>query len=268
VTLKPLPADGPDWTDTFENGFRQMNEGIKNVLDGFNGIVRYVYDHRYQFAPILLVLKKQLAAMKKGVDLLVNLVKYVAEHHLPVVSLIVQSFRWITAVQTPVSDLSAKVAEPRNPDLAYWTGTGANVYHQKAGMQRSAIDAVTGKAAFISEWLMKIASANVKYIVSLAQTVVDVGAKFLVVTVEGASVVGIAFAMDRLAEGVEKLIAEGVKALVGLGDEFMAVVANVRDIVSEVGDHTVLSGGKWPQAVYEPAEHVGPVRGTAGLDPW
>lgn len=96
--------------------------------------MRYVYDHRHEFAPVLFVLKKQLAAMKKGVDLLVNLVKYVIEHHL-MVSLIVQSFRWITAVH-------------------------------------------------------------------------------------------------------------------GLGDEFMAVVANVRDIVSEVGDHTVLSDGKWPQAVY------------------
>ncbi len=265
MTLKPLPADGPDWTDAFENGFRQMNEGIQIVLDRFAAVVRYVYDHRYQFAPVLLLVKKHLAALKAGIDRIVALVKYVVEHHVPVLSLIVQSFRWITQVQTPVSDLSAKVKEPRNPDLAYWSGTGASVYQQKIGAQKDAIDAVTKKAAFVSEWLMKIATTNVTYVVKLAQTVVDVGAKFLVVTVEGATIVGIAFAMDRLAEAVEKAIAEGVKHLVGLGEEFMAVVANVRDIVSQVGDHTVLSGGRWPQAVYEQAERLGPVRGAEGL---
>jgi hypothetical protein len=72
-----------------------------------------------------------------------------------------------------------------------------------------------------------------------------------VVTVEGVSVVGIAFALDKLAEVVGEAIAEGVKLLVGLGDEFMAAVANIRDIVSQVGDHNKLPGGKWPQAVHE-----------------
>ena len=267
MTLKPLPADGPDWTDAFENGFRQMNEGIQIVIDRLEGVVRYIYDHRFQFAPVLLLVKKHLAVLAEGVGRLVKLVQYVVDHHVPVLSLIVQSFRWVTQVQTPVSDLSAKVKEPRNPDLAHWSGAGASVYQQKIGAQKDAIDAATRKAAFISEWLMRIATANVTYVVKLAQTVVDVGAKFLVVTVEGATVVGIAFAMDRLAEAVEKAIAEGVKHLVGLGEEFMAVVANVRDIVSEVGDHTVLSEGRWPQAVYERAERLGPVRGAAGPGP-
>jgi hypothetical protein len=253
VTLKPLPGGSADYdyVEPFETGMRQMGEAIGSVCESFNRVVRYVYDHRFQFAPVLLVLKKQLDTMKKGIDQLVGLVKYAVEHHMPVLSLIIQSFRWITQVQTPVSDMSSKVSEPRNPDLAYWEGAGAGEYRRRMGAQKEAVVDVTSRAAFISEWLMKIATANVKYVVELAKTAVDVLSKFVVITVEGVSVVGIAFALDKLAEVVGEAIAEGVKLLVGLGDEFMAAVANIRDIVSQVGDHNKLPGGKWPQAVHE-----------------
>ncbi|MBB4905332.1 hypothetical protein [Actinophytocola algeriensis] len=239
------------FVEPFETGMRQMGEAVGGVCENFNGVVRYIYDHRFQFAPVLLVLKKQLDTMKKGIDQLVGLVKYAVEHHVPVLSLIVQSFRWITQVQTPVSDMSSKVSEPANPDLAYWDGAGAGEYRRRMGVQKDAVVDVASRAAFISEWLMKIATANVKFVVELAKTAVDVLSKFLVVTVKGATVVGIAFALDNLADAVGEALAEGVKLLVGLGEEFMAVVANIRDIVGQVGDHNKLPGGKWPQAVYE-----------------
>ena len=266
MTLKPLPAGGADldFVEPFQTGIRQMGEAVNGVCESFNRVVRYVHAHRFQFAPVLLVLKNQLDTMKKGIDQLVKLVKYAVEHHLPVLSLIVQSFRWITQVQTPVSDLSSKVAEPANPDLAYWDGAGAGEYRRRVGLQQDAVVEVTSRAAFISEWLMKIATANVHYVTELAKTAVDVLSKFVVVVVEGATVVGIAFALDKLAEGVGEAIAEGVKLLVGLGDEFMAVVGNVRDIVAQVGDHRKLPGGKWPQAVHVKENPYGPVRGPGG----
>lgn len=267
MTLKPLPgrpatADERDFTQPLEDAYRQVTDKINSVVDACNAGLRHVYD---TLGPAVFVVKKHVESIVRGVNELVKLVRYALEHHVPVVSLIVQSFRWLTEVQSPVSDMSSPVMEARNPELEHWSGSGASAYWKRMGAQRDAINEVAAKAAYISEWLMKIATANVKFMVELATTVVDVLSKFVEVGLEGISIVAIPQAVATLSKEAAGIISKGFGLMAGYANEVMAALGNARDIVSEVGDHTKLPNGQWPQAVYEPREPIGPVRGTQGL---
>lgn len=254
MTLKPLP-DRPtveeyQFTQPLEDAYRQVGETVQGLIDKFNAGVQHVYDKRFFLGPLLFAIKNHLDTLRAGLDKLVQLVRYAVEHHLPVLSLIVQSFRWLTKVQSPMSDLSAPTTEARNPDLEYWSGGAASLYWKKVNGQKGAIEAVTVKAAYISKWLMDIASANVDFMVKLAQMAVDILSKFVVVGLEGASVIGIPFAADTLAKEAGGILAKGINQLIEIANRFMKSLSDARDIVSEVGDHTKLTEGKWPQAVY------------------
>lgn len=267
MTLKPLPnrpesAAERDFTQPLETAYRQVTDAIDKVVDACNAGLRHVYD---TLGPAVFVVKKHLEAIVKGVNELVKLVRYALEHQVPVVSLIVRSFRWLTEVQSPMSDLSTPAMEARNPELEHWSGSGASAYWKRMGAQRDAINEVVGKAAYISEWLMKIATANVKFMVELATTVVDVLSKFVQVGIEGVSIVAIPQAVSTLAKEAGGIISKGFGLMAGFANEVMEALGNARDIVSEVGDHMKLPNGEWPQAVYEPHERFGPVPGAQEL---
>lgn len=266
MTLKPLPnassAAERDFTGPLDTAYRQVAEAVDALVERFNAGVRHVYD---SLGPVVFVVRKHIEVLQAGIGKIVDLLRFAVEHHVPVVSLIVQSFRWLTEVQSPMSGLSSPAMTARNPDLEYWSGTGASAYWKRMGAQRDAINEVTGKAEYISKWLMSIASANVDFMVELASTAIDILSKFVVVGLEGASVVAIPNAVSTLAKEAGKILAEGLKRMVEIANRVMKALSDARDIVSEVGDHTKLPGGQWPQAVYEPNEPYGLVRGTEGL---
>lgn len=267
MTLKPLPdrpesAAERDFTQPLETAYRQVSDTIGKVVDACNAGLRHVYD---TLGPAVFVVKKQLESIVKGVKELVQLVQYAIEHQVPVVSLIVRSFRWLTEVQSPMSDMSTPAMAARNPELEHWSGAGASAYWKRMGVQRDAINAVAAKAAYISEWLMKIATANVKFMVELATTVVEILSKFVQVGLEGVSIVAIPQAVSTLAKEAANIISKGFGLMAGFANEVMEALNNARDIVSEVGDHTKLPNGQWPQAVYEPNEPFGPVPGAREL---
>lgn len=267
MTLKPLPnrpetAAERDFTQPLETAYRQIGDTINTVIDACARAVRHVAD---TLGPTVFLVKKALDSIVADVKRLVALVKYAVEHHVPVVSLIVQSFRWLSAVQSPVSDLSAPVMEARNPELEHWSGSGASAYWKRMGAQQAAINEVATKAAYISEWLMKIATANVKYVVELATTVVDIASKFVQFGIEGVSIVAIPQAISTLAKEVGNILSKGIGLMVGYANVVMAALGDARDIVSEVGDHTKFPNGRWPQAVYEVNERFGPVQGPHNL---
>jgi hypothetical protein len=270
VTLKPLPtlpqsASERDFTQPLETAYRQVGETIDKVVDACNAGLRHVRD---TLGPAVFLVQKHLESILKGVKDLVALVTYAFEHHVPVVSMIVRSFRWVTEVKTPMSDLSVPAMEARNPELEYWSGPGASGYWKRMGAQRDAINEVTAKAEYISAWLMKIATANVKFMVDLATTVVEVLSKFVTVSLETLSIVAIPNAVSTLAKEAGGILAKGFKVMAGYANEVMEALGNARDIVSEVGDHTKLPNGQWPQAVYEPDEPLGgPMRGAHNLGP-
>jgi hypothetical protein len=176
-------------------------------------------------------------------------VTYAIDHQVPVLSLISTSFRWVEQVKTPVSDLSLAAVQPASYELANWLGPVASSYSTIAGQQKGAVDDAVAKAEFISQWLFKIAKANVDFAVQLAKTVTSVAGKLTQAAVDATTVIDIPWAIDKLSDSVGKVVEDGLNDMISIATRFVDAVGNARDIAGQVGDHTKLPGGRWPEAV-------------------
>ncbi|MGC4750580.1 hypothetical protein ACLQ28_33700 [Micromonospora sp. DT201] len=67
--------------------------------------------------------------------------------------------------------------------------------------------------------------------------------------VRGATVIDLPWAISTLAESVGDLVAAGLDVLLTIGQRFVDALGNIRDIATQVGDHSKLPGGRWPEAV-------------------
>jgi hypothetical protein len=239
----------PDYKGMFDQACQQIGDAIKTVVDKFNAFVKHVYDNRFFLGPALLVIKGAMEKLREGVDKLVQLVQYLMDHQLPVVSLIVQSFNWVYEVHNPISNLSGQVTDYRSENFEQWTGPTRNSYNRKAAEQKAAIDDYVKKSEFVSSWLFNIVKTNVDYVAGLAGIAAKVAGGMVQVSGETVTVVMIPFAADQLAKLISTLVEEGIKTLVKYAQNFIGAVGNVRDIASQVGDATVFTNGKWPVAV-------------------
>jgi hypothetical protein len=246
---KPVPTDSASITSVLNQDFRLVAEGVQHIVDNFNAVVNHVNDNRGILGPLILWIKNQLEHVKAFLVKVIELVKYAIEHATPVLSLVLQSFDWVAKVKTPMSDLSAPAGTPRDQNLAYWTGGAATTYTNKAIAQKGAIDDVTIKADFVSQWLFFIAQANVDYMVGLVTVVASVVGKLVQAAIDAATVVDIPWAIDQLSKQVGDLVTAAINDLTTTAKRFLQSVKDARDIQSQVGDHTKLPGGKWPQAV-------------------
>jgi hypothetical protein len=167
-----------------------------------------------------------------------------------VLSLMLVSFRWVDEVKTPASDLAYRALEPADENIVKWTGDAATAYNNKAGKQKAALDETVVKAEFISQWLFKIAKANVDFALKLADLVSAVAGDIAQAAVDATTVIDIPWAIDALADSVGRIVTAGIDQLIDIGRRFVDALGNVRDIATQVGDHTKLPGGNWPEAVY------------------
>jgi len=239
-----------EYLGPFNTAFDQIRESVRSAINDFNSIVNTVNHWAWTFGlAAWWWIKHNLDNVKDALETLVTKVNYAFEHQLPVISLISTSFDWVSGVKTPVSELSFAATEPRNENLAKWTGDAASSYNAKAGKQKAAVDESVVKAEFISQWLFKIAKANVDFVVALAKIVNDVAGKLAQAAVDAATVIDIPWAIDKLSDSVGTLVKGGLDTLVSVGQRFVEALGNVRDLSSQVGDHSKLPAGKWPEAV-------------------
>jgi hypothetical protein len=238
-----------DYTRPLNQFFDQVKQGLDQVINAFKKIVDEINDNRFLLGPIMYAIRSGLDQVHTLLGKVYALMQYAVEHQVPVVSLIEQSFNWVNNVEKPVSDMSSIADESLDPNLAYWSGGAADAYHGKAAAQKDAIDDTVTKANFISGWLMEIAKSNVEYMKELASVVANIAGAFAQAVIDAASVMDIQSAVDTLAGTVGKLVEAGINDLVAAGQRFVAALSDARDIDSQVGDHTKLPGGKWPQAV-------------------
>jgi len=246
---KPMPTDSAAITSVLNQDFRLVAEGVQHIVDNFNAVVNHVNANRGFLGPLILWIKQQLENVKALLVKVIELVKYAIAHATPVLSLVVQSFDWVTKVKTPMSDLSTPAGTPRDLNLAYWTGAAATIYTSKTIAQKGAIDDATIKADFVSQWLFSIAQANVDYMVGLVTVVANVVGKLTQAAIDATTVIDIPWAVDQLSKTVGDLVAAAINDLTTVAKRFFQAVKDARDIQSQVGDHTKLPGGKWPQAV-------------------
>ncbi|MGN9811434.1 hypothetical protein ACTMSW_19015 [Micromonospora sp. BQ11] len=247
--MQPAPPD-LEYSEPFNKAFEQIRAGVDLAVGGFNDIVAQVNEWAWLLGPAaLLWIKRNLDAVRGGLRSVLDRVEHAVEHQMPVLSLISMSFRWVTDVKTPVSQLSFAVTEPVDQNLAKWTGDAARAYADKATKQKAAVDESVLKAEFISQWLFKIAKANVDYAVELAKIVTSLAGKFAQAATDAATVINIPWAIDTLAESVGDIVTAGLDTLLHIGQRFVDALGNVRDIATQVGDHSKLPGGRWPEAV-------------------
>lgn len=243
--------------DPFNQAFEKIKEGIKQAIAKFNELVEKVKDKWWLFAlggaagaAAALYVKQGLDKCRDALEQLIEKVNYAIEHQTPVLSLIIASFRWISQVQTPVSELSTLVTRPENENLAKWSGDASTSYRvNKLPEQKGAVDDATAKAAFVSKWLFSIAKSNVDYAVKIAEIVTKFVESLVALVVKAATVVGIAEAAGELGDLAGSVVKDGFTLLTEIGKKLIAALGDVRDLWSEAGDHTKLPGGKWPEAV-------------------
>jgi hypothetical protein len=250
--MAPTDVVDIEFTAPFNAAFDSMRTAIKKAVDGFNTLVGRVNDYRWLLGPVAMWwVKKNLETARDVLTKIIDMVQHAFEHQIPVLSLIYTSFKWIDTVKKPISEVSFAITEPdaRNQNLYKWTGDAAGAYNAKSTKQKAAADEVVTKAEFISQWLFKIAKANVDYAVQLAKVVTDLAGKFVQAVVNGATIIDIPFAISTLAESAGNLVKEQMNTLLTIGQRFVDALGNVRDLATQVGDHSKLPGGRWPQAV-------------------
>lgn len=247
--MQPTTID-LEYGEPFNKAFDQIRAGVDTAVATFNQIVEQVNDWRWLLGPAALWwIKHNLDNVRNALNGVLDRVDQALEHQLPVLSLINVSFRWVNDVKTPVSDLSFVTTEPVNENLAKWTGDAARAYTAKTVKQKAAVDETVLKSEFISQWLFTIAKANVDYAVELAKIVTGLAGKLVQAAAEAGTVIDLPWAISTLAKSVGDLVTDGLDTLLTIGQRFVDALGNVRDIATQVGDHSKLPGGQWPHAV-------------------
>lgn len=248
----PPPGRREDLGPLLDEAFEKAEKAVEEVRKKLQECIDNVSEWKVALlipAPVLLWVKDKLREVGEQVKKLVKLLEYATKHHVPVLSLIYQSFNWIDSVKTPMSELSGPSLQPRDQNLHYWDGAAASAYRTKSTAQQGAINEVVGHAGFISEWLYTIAQTNVDYMIELADFGASMAGELAQAATETATVIDIPWAISTLADQVGALVEQAIKMLIDVGERFVKAVGNVRDLSSRVGDHSKLPGGSWPEAV-------------------
>jgi hypothetical protein len=194
-------------------------------------------------------LYRHLDTIREALNKILSVAETVVRNGTPVLSLIHHSYAWVGTVKVPASDLMYKVDDFVNYDFASWSGPAAEVYKDKRAKQKDAVGELVAKAEFISTWLFKIAKGNTDFAVEVAKVLTAVLGAFAAGVVNAGSIVNVLFAVDDLAEIVSRLVEGCLNTGLLVVRRMVEILGDTRDLLSAVGDHSKLPGGKWPEAV-------------------
>jgi hypothetical protein len=240
-----MPGSG-EMTNLFERGFQGLEDKARECGDKFNSAVHHINDWRFVLGPAMLAIRPALDTIRDGLEKLFKLIRTAVEHHLPVVSLIWQSFNWIEKVQAPVNGLTHQRTATFLAN--YWEGSAAGAYADRVTAQNEAISTISAKADGVSKWLMDIAKYNIEYMTELAKMATSFIGALVTAAIEGATVIEIPFAVTDLAGAIGTLVTQALDNLVGIAKRFAEALSKVRDIMSMMTDGKLPEQG-WPQAV-------------------
>lgn len=240
--------------EPFNKAFDQIREGIDKAVEAFEKIVNIAMDWKWGLAggtgwAAQWWMKSNLDDIRDALNSVIERVNHAVERQLPVVSLIIASFRWLHDVYTPASELPSGITDPISDNFWRWTGVAANAYKAEVTKQVSAAKDIVEKSDFISQWLFKVGQGNLDYAVGLAKIVTGIAGDLAQAASEAVTVIDLPWALSTLAGTIGDLVTAGLDNLLDIGVRFVEALGNVRDIVAEVGDHTNFPGGKWPQTV-------------------
>lgn len=253
TTLEPLPGTDPTMLlQDFNRAFQQVSEALPKARKHFGEITGHLKFNPIMLSPAAaLGVKRCVKTIGDALDKVEQLAKYAVSHQTPVVSLIVQSFNWVTDVKAPMSTMSGQAADwTVNENLRNWTGKAADTYRDKAARQGEAMASVTGKADFISKWLFAIVRSNVDFMAKLAEIATAFAGKVVEVSINATGGITLPVSVVSLAKAIGEVVTKGMDALIEIGKRFVAALGDALDIESDKADQKVLPGGAWPQAVH------------------
>ncbi|WP_086661948.1 hypothetical protein [Lentzea kentuckyensis] len=233
-----------DMTSILDRSYDGLEELLQKCTEKFNAAIHHVNEWRYVLTPVMDRIHGYLELVREGLRKLEALAQTAWRHHVPVASLIVQSFNWISDVKNPVVGFN----HPKT-NLAYeWEGKAATAYWDKVTAQNDASAVVAAKADEVSKFLMDIATANVGYMTTLVRMATKFLAKFVEVACETVGVVTIPNAIEKLAGGIGALTEEYLGLMADSAKRIVEGCARLRTLSSLMSD-VKLPGGQWPQAV-------------------
>jgi hypothetical protein len=248
--VTPPPGDIEQLKAQFNTAMESIRGSVKDMVDKFNGVVAQVRKWAWLLgAATLWWIRNRLDQVRDEIQQLIHKVRYALDHQVPVISLFVSSFGWLSSVMTPVSEISSKTTTKESVNLSAWTGAASSAYAERATGQKTAVDESVNKAKFASDWLFGIAKSNVEFAVSLAKTLTGAVGKLVAALADSETVVGIPWAVEQLSDGIAGIVTDGLNRLLEMANRFVEVAGNIRNVVWQVGDHSKFPGGKWPEAI-------------------
>ncbi|MFI6096237.1 hypothetical protein ACIA8G_11815 [Lentzea sp. NPDC051213] len=233
-----------DLTSILDRSYDGLEEQLRICTDKFNAAIHHVNEWRNVLYLKMDVIHRFLEMVREALRKLEALAQTAWRHHMPVASLLVQSFNWIRDVHNPVVGFH----HPKSNLAHEWEGKAADAYWEKVTAQNEATKAVAHKADEVSKFLMDIATANVTYMTTLVKMATKFAAKFVEVACETVGVLTIPDAIKQLAAGIGALTEEYLGLMAEGAKRIVETCAKLRTLMTLMAD-TSLPGGQWPQAV-------------------
>jgi hypothetical protein len=255
--MAPDPGVSPEgMTSEFNAAVQKIKDSIEKAKSEFSKIVGHVKKWAWVLgAAALWWIKNKLDSVKHAAEQLLEKEQYFVEHAGGVPSLILMAFKWLTVVQKPASGIGGQIPNGGN-NLVYWKGEAADVFGKKIPFQQNASNDMATKADFISTWLFTIAKANVEYAVKLAENLSMLVGHLVQAAIDAEGVFTVLEAVNALADAVGSLVENALNILIGIANNLVDALKNMRDATAAIDNLANLPGppaGTWPQAVNVPA---------------
>lgn len=201
------------------------------------------------FQPILGRLRELWGQINQEMEEFLKDAAYVVAHHAPLAALLVQSFNWLNNVKSPISTVSATAGSSNgNENIAHWDGAAKDTYDEKKGEQTDALDQVTIRASFVSEWLSTIHTANIEYVTEVLRQLTALVGDLVTVAIDTATM-DLPIAIGDLSAVIGGLVENRLNDYIVVGERFVEAGERLRETLSAATDNGSLPHGKWPQAV-------------------
>ncbi len=255
--LESPVGSATDYTGPFEKFATTIEDNFQKACDKFEEIVDKLNSWKMRIAlaaagPALgWFIKSQLEKLLEGLRRLKKLVDELLKHHMPIISLMNQSFAWTHKIKGPVSNLSADCTTPHSDNMYYWTGAASEAYKDKAAKMGGAVDEVSDRSEFMSAWLFTVTKTNVEYVKQLAEIVTSLIGKIVDAAAKAKSVIGLPLLGQTIGDAAGELTEKGLNALLQLGVNLVSALGDVRDVDGVLENNKNLPNGAWPNVVAE-----------------
>jgi hypothetical protein len=158
---------------------------------------------------------------------------------------------WVDDIAGPVSRLAGVVSPNLMESDDRWTGIAADAYRNTLPAQQAALVAIHACAVEVDVALNDLATAIVKFWVSVAVACLGLVVALAGAVASVATVVGASAGLELAIAGLSALVTAGTAALSSLTDITTDTAANAAALERRLSDSTAFPLGAWPRSTTE-----------------